>query len=54
MKYIIQIFLLILSIQFSIAQEDKHINKITKIYDLALTSGKSYEWLDYLTNQVSI
>ena len=52
MKYIIQIFLLILSIQFSIAQEDKHINKITKIYDLALTSGKSYEWLDYLTNQI--
>ena len=43
---------MILSIQFSIAQEDKHINKITKIYDLALTSGKSYEWLDYLTNQI--
>ena len=52
MKYIIQIIFLIQSIQLSIAQEDKHVYIISKIYDVALTNGKSYEWLDYLSNQI--
>ena len=52
MKYIIQIIFLIQSIQLSIAQEKKHIYNISKIYDVALTNGKSYEWLDYLSNQI--
>lgn len=52
MKYIIQIILLIQSIQLSIAQENKHVYNISKIYDVALTNGNSYEWLDYLSNQI--
>ena len=52
MKYIIQIIFLIQSIQLSIAQENKHVYNISKIYDVALTNGKSYEWLDYLSNQI--
>ena len=52
MKYIIQIILLIQSIQLSIAQENKHVYNISKIYDIALTNGNSYEWLDYLSNQI--
>ena len=52
MKYIIQIILLIQSIQLSIGQEDKHTNNIKKMYDVALTNGKSYKWLDYLSNQI--
>ena len=52
MKYIIQIILLIQSIQLSIGQEDKHINNVRKMYDVALTNGKSYKWLDYLSNQI--
>ena len=52
MKYIIQIIFLIQSIQLSIAQEKKHVYNISKIYDVALTNGKSYEWLDYLSNQI--
>ena len=52
MKYIIQIIFLIQSIQLSIAQEKKHVYTISKIYDVALTNGKSYEWLDYLSNQI--
>jgi len=52
MKYIIQIIFLIQSIQLSIAQEKKHVYIISKIYDVALTNGKSYEWLDYLSNQI--
>ena len=52
MKYIIQIIFLIQSIQLSIAQEKKHVYNISKIYDVALTNGNSYEWLDYLSNQI--
>ena len=52
MKYIIQIIFLTQSIQLSIAQEDKHVYNISKIYDVALTNGNSYEWLDYLSNQI--
>ena len=43
---------MIQSIQLSIAQEDKHVYNISKIYDVALTNGKSYKWLDYLSNQI--
>ena len=43
---------MIQSIQLSIAQEKKHVYNISKIYNVALTNGKSYEWLDYLSNQI--
>ena len=40
-----------LLICFSVnAQDDAQ--TIRKIYDNALTNGKSYEWLDYLSNQI--
>ena len=52
MKYIIQIILLIQSIQISIAQDYDHTHKINKIYDVALTNGNCYKWLDYLSNQI--
>ena len=44
---------LILSLIFSLnvlAQTDTEI--LQKIYQTALTKGKSYEWLDYLSNQI--
>ena len=45
-------FLLIaLFVSFSLgAQTDSEILK--KIYDQSLTNGKSYEWLDHLSNQI--
>lgn len=52
MKYIIQIILLIQSIQILIAQDYDHTHKINKIYDVALTNGNCYKWLDYLSNQI--
>ena len=29
-----------------------NIDFIDRIYDFALSNGKSYEWLDYLSNQI--
>ncbi len=49
MKHILFLFALIISIPFS-AQTDAEI--IKKIYDTSLSNGKSYEWLDYLSNQI--
>ena len=45
--------LIILSLIFSfnvVSQSDTEILK--KIYDTSLSNGKSYEWLDYLSNQI--
>ena len=45
--------LIILSVFFSfnvVSQSDTEILK--KIYDTSLSNGKSYEWLDYLSNQI--
>ena len=34
------------------SQESTHHKQIKTIYDLALTQGNTYEWLDHLTNQI--
>ena len=34
------------------SQESTHNKQIKTIYDLALTQGNTYEWLDHLTNQI--
>ena len=47
MRYI---FLILFSINIS-AQSDESV--IRDIYDNSLLNGKSYEWLDYLSNPVS-
>ena len=35
---------------FSVAQSDAEVLK--KIYDNSLTNGQSYQWLNYLSNQI--
>ena len=49
MKHILFLFALIISIPFSAQTDDE---TIKKIYDTSLSNGKSYEWLDYLSNQI--
>lgn len=49
MKYFLFLFTLLITIPFS-AQTDAE--TIKKIYNSALTNGKSYEWLDFLSNQI--
>ena len=44
--------LLILYCLTSNSQESTHNKQIKTIYDLALTEGNAYEWLDHLTNQI--
>ena len=46
-------FILICTSIFLQAQNEKILDKqIRKIYREALTEGKSYDWLDHLTNQI--
>ncbi|MCB0444493.1 MAG: M20/M25/M40 family metallo-hydrolase [Gelidibacter sp.] len=49
MKYLSFLFITLFSISVS-AQTDAE--TIKKIYQTSLTNGKSYEWLDYLCNQI--
>lgn len=49
MKQLILLFTLLFGIN-SFSQTDQEI--IKKIYDASLSNGKSYEWLDYLSNQI--
>ena len=35
-----------------LAQDSSHQTQIRDIYDTALTSGKSYAWLEHLSNQI--
>lgn len=44
------LFTVVLISMFSFSQSEKEILK--DIYDTSLTNGKSYEWLDYLSNQI--
>ncbi|MBT8310837.1 MAG: M20/M25/M40 family metallo-hydrolase [Flavobacteriaceae bacterium] len=48
-KYLTSSFLF-LAFSIGLAQSDQE--QIDKIYKTALTNGKSYEWLDYLSNQI--
>ncbi|VAW11126.1 Aminopeptidase CC_2544 [hydrothermal vent metagenome] len=43
--------LLLLAVSQSFAQTDDK-KQLKAIYDAALTEGKAYEWLDYLSNQI--
>lgn len=49
-----KIYLLLLCSSLSIYAQDEKVlsNQIEKIYEEALTRGKSYDWLDHLTNQI--
>ena len=49
-----KLFLLLLCSSFSVhAQNDEVINtQIKEIYRQVLTQGKSYDWLNHLTNQI--
>ncbi|WP_053975628.1 M20/M25/M40 family metallo-hydrolase [Mangrovimonas xylaniphaga] len=49
MKHIIALLVVLFSFQIQ-AQEDAEV--IKNIYTTSLTNGKSYEWLDYLSNQI--
>jgi hypothetical protein len=49
MKYILFLFALSLTLTIQ-AQNDAEVLK--KIYNASLSNGKSYEWLDYLSNQI--
>ncbi len=46
------LFLLISSLSLNAQKEDGLNKQINKIYLEALTQGKSYDWLDHLTNQI--
>ena len=52
MKYKIQICFFILFFNASLSQDRFHEKQISKIYDYALNNSKSYEWLDFLCNQI--
>ena len=43
-------FFLLIAFSVTFSQNDEKI--IRNIYDNSLTNGKSYEWLDYLSNQI--
>ena len=49
MKQTLFLIALLISLSFS-AQTDA--DTIKKIYDTSLSNGKSYEWLDHLSNQI--
>ncbi len=52
-KYILSLlFLSLITIPKTIAQQSNDSTEIKKFYDLELLSGKSYEWLDTLTNGI--
>lgn len=50
MRKEIVVIIICLSCAFAKAQEDA--TQLKKIYDTALTQGNSYQWLDYLSNQI--
>jgi len=52
-----QLTIFLISVLFSFQSFSQKVNSedslaIRKIYDIALTNGKSYEWLDYLSNKI--
>jgi len=52
MRFLI-ILVSLLTLNFSNSQTSQENSVfIDKIYDEALSNGKSYEWLDYLSNQI--
>ena len=52
MKKVLLLVLLMFLVEPVIGQEKRHQEQIEKIYNAALTEGKSYNWLDFLSNQI--
>ena len=52
MKISVLTFLALLNYQLLLGQSEAHKEQIKKIFHQALTSGKSYDWLDHLSNQI--
>src|SRR6056300_1683137 len=52
LKHIHKILFFLLIFQPLLGQNDKRQKQIQEIYKLALTEGKSYNWLDHLSNQI--
>ncbi|MBU3025439.1 M20/M25/M40 family metallo-hydrolase [Zobellia galactanivorans] len=52
MKRISLLLLLYITFGNSVLAQDKDAAQIKKIYDQALTQGKAYDWLNYLSNQI--
>ena len=52
MIYKILILFFVLFLNTSISQDQIYEEQISKIYDYALNNGKSYDWLDFLCNQI--
>ena len=46
------LFLLLLVVYFSYAQQQRDSLMLKSIYKTALVNGQAYDWLDYLTNQI--
>jgi hypothetical protein len=46
------LFLLLLVVYFSYAQQQRDSLMLKSIYKTALLNGKAYDWLDHLTNQI--
>ena len=46
------LFLLLLVVYFSYAQQQRDSLMLKSIYKTALLNGQAYDWLDYLTNQI--
>ena len=51
-KNIHKILFFLFLFQPLLAQKKNHEQQINEIFNLALTQGKSYDWLDYLSNQI--
>ena len=51
-KYILKILFFLFLFQPLLGQKKNHEQQISTIFNLALTQGKSYDWLDYLSNQI--
>src|SRR5680860_1248711 len=47
-----KLLLLILLIGFQTYAQNDDEKQVKKIYDAALTEGKAYDWLNYLSNQI--
>ena len=52
MKYLFYFFVVTLSFSLSSQELDDHKVFIDKVYNEALSNGQSYEWLDYLSNEI--
>ena len=52
MKISVLTFLVLLNYQLLLGQSEVHKEQIKKIFHQALTIGKSYDWLDHLSNQI--